>query len=67
MTLSIQLFLDLASPLSYLAVYSPLILRASLDLTAPWYGKDFLPSVFRWIYQASMVQKASIEQMVLLG
>jgi hypothetical protein len=65
MTLSIQLFLDLASPLSYLAVYSPLILRASLDLTAPWY--DFLPSVFRWIYQASMVQKASIEQMVLLG
>jgi hypothetical protein len=33
-TLSVQLSLDLASPLSYLAVYSPSILRASLDLTA---------------------------------
>jgi hypothetical protein len=50
MTLSVQLSLDLASPLSYLAVYSPSILRASLDLTAPQYGEEFLPCVFGWIY-----------------
>jgi hypothetical protein len=50
MALGVQRSLDLRSPLSYLAVYFPSILRASLDLTAPRYGGDFFPCVFRWIY-----------------
>jgi hypothetical protein len=50
MALGVQLSVDLTSPLSYLAVYFPSILRASLDLTAPRYGEDFFPCVFRWIY-----------------
>ena len=45
-----RMFLDLAIPLSYQAIYPPAILRTFLFLTTSRYGKHSLPCVLCRIY-----------------